>query len=189
MERLKEIDPLIPDVLNDRAQDNARAICAIADVAGGDWPKIIRNALVGLASQIDDEPQSAGVMLLHDIAEVLETRTDDKLGSQSLCSALCYLEDAAWSEWRRGSPITPRGIAKLLKPFGEDFTVNKDFTDALNRYLSDTPDLSITEKCNEINGYDACGACDASREGDEETCHKASLNVTNDPFSNWEVEL
>ena len=148
-------------------------------------------------------------MLLHDIAEVLETRTDDKLGSQSLCSALCYLEDAAWSEWRRGSPITPRGIAKLLKPFGiashKDrlgrFYRQKDFTDALNRYLSNTPDLSttsatsvtsdlsITEKGIKINGYDACGVCDASREGDEETCHKASLNVTNDPFSDWEVEL
>ena len=49
--RLASADPQLPDVLNDRAQDNARALCAIADVVGGDWPQRIRDSLVGIAHQ------------------------------------------------------------------------------------------------------------------------------------------
>ena len=115
---LRTMDPLLPFELNDRAQDNARALVAIADCIGGDWPARLRNALIGLAALKDDEPQSAGVLLLRDVAEILETRQGEKIGSSQLCDALCALEDSPWAEWRRGSPITTRGIAKQLKPFG-----------------------------------------------------------------------
>ena len=145
MKRLRSLEPDIPDVLNDRAQDNARAICAIADIAGGEWPKTIRDALVGLAALADDEPQSAGVLLLRDIAEILQTRKGARIGNADLCEALCALEESPWAEWRRGSPITTRGIARLLKPFGISpsrdrslrFYSLPDFEDALKRYVSD----------------------------------------------------
>lgn len=67
---LANVDPIVPSELNDRAQDNARAICAIADLVGGDWPQLVRASLVGIAAQPDDEPQSPGVLLLRDVAEV-----------------------------------------------------------------------------------------------------------------------
>lgn len=174
---LRDMDPMVPDALNDRAQDNARAICAIADAAGGRWPGLIRSALVGAASQGDDEPQSAGVLLLRDIAEIFDARRAAGMGSSDLCAALCGLEDGPWSEWRRGSPITTRGIAKLLKPFGitpqrlreGSFYRRMDFADTFNRYLSEgvknsdtsaasaTGIQSATEKRNEIKGNGACG--------------------------------
>ena len=47
--RLRGMDPAIPSELNDRAQDNARPICAVADAVGGVWPEKIRGALAGLA--------------------------------------------------------------------------------------------------------------------------------------------
>ena len=150
--RLRELDAAVPEALHDRAQDNARAICAIADLAGGIWPDRVRGALVGLAGQSDDEPQSAGVLLLRDIAEILERRTGDKIGSTDLCAELCALEESPWPEWRRGSPITARGVAKLLKPFG--IKPNRDragsyyplrgFADALDRYLPATPEETAT---------------------------------------------
>jgi putative DNA primase/helicase len=37
--RLGECDPAMPDLLHDRAADNWRPLCAIAEVAGGDWPQ------------------------------------------------------------------------------------------------------------------------------------------------------
>ena len=180
--RLRDLDPAVPEALHDRAQDNARAICAIADLAGGVWPDRVRGALLGLAGQSDDEPQSAGVLLLRDIAEMLERRNGDKIGSANLCAELYALEESPWAEWRRGSPITPRGVAKLLKPFG--IKPNRDragsyyplrgFADALNRYLPGTPaetatsatsvtdGPSATEKFKENNGVwqnDTCGTC------------------------------
>jgi putative DNA primase/helicase len=145
--RLRDMDPPVPEALNDRAQDNARAICAIADLAGGEWPRTIRAALTGLAARMDDEPQSAGVLLLRDIGEILEARRGERLGNAELCAALCGLDESPWGEWRRGWPITPRAVAKLLKPFGivpvrdraGSFFRPGDFADALQRYVP--PDL------------------------------------------------
>lgn len=182
--RLRDMDPIIPDALNDRAQDNARAICAIADIAGGKWPQAIRDALVGAAAQGDDEPQSAGVLLLRDIAEVFEAKGIAGIGSTELCTALCELEESPWSEWRGGRPISTRGIAKLVKSFGVEpkrdthrrFYRRMDFADAFTRYLSEGVKNSatsgtsviapsnVTENINKNNGMthdDACGAYSA----------------------------
>lgn len=209
LDRLKAMDPAVPDALNDRAQDNARAVCAIADAAGGGWPDIIRGALVGLASQVDDEPQSAGVLLLRDVAEVLETRRTERLGSTELCEALGALEEAPWAEWRRGSPITPRGVARLLKAFGITPQRDKagrfyrliDFADPLERYLSDTPEIGDTsdtsdashssgiKKYNGINAMSLGAACVACGEGDECKCHQTPLSDSYGQNANWEVEL
>lgn len=152
MARLRDMDASVPDALHDRAQDNARAICAIADIAGGEWPQAIRTALVGLAALADDEPRSAGVLLLSDVSQILDSWRGERIASQELCDALCNLDDGPWAEWWGGRPITTRRIATLLKPYGirpkrdriGSFYSIKDFTDAFNRYLSNTPDISAT---------------------------------------------
>ena len=92
----------------------------------------------------DDEPQSAGVLLLRDVAEIFEAKRQAGIGSTDLLNALCALEESPWSEWRGGRPISTRGIAKLLRPYGIEpkrdmthrFYRRIDFTDAFNRYLS-----------------------------------------------------
>lgn len=197
--QLRDMDPAIPDVLNDRAQDNARAICAIADAAGGNWQQVIRAALVGAAAQGDDEPQSAGVLLLRDIAEIFEKWASPRIGSTDLCNKLCELEESPWSEWRGGRPISARGIAKLLKPYGisprRDRATNiyaaSDFADAFKRYLSDGPEKSSTsstsstlaetstKNIDEINGRGACGTCGTYSEGGRDNLHGGA----------WEGEL
>lgn len=146
VQRLADMDPMVPAELNDRAQDNARTICAIADVAGGNWPELVRASLVGLSGLSDGEPQSAGVLLLRDIAEIFETWIGGRIGSTELCEALCVIEESPWADWRHGLPITTRGIAKLLKPFGvtprrdmeRRFYGRADFADAFRSYLSDS---------------------------------------------------
>ncbi|MDO5706057.1 MAG: DUF3631 domain-containing protein [Paracoccus sp. (in: a-proteobacteria)] len=172
---LANADPLVPDALHDRAQDNARCICAIADAAGGHWPQTVRAALVGMCRDVeDDEPQSAGVLLLRDVREIFEAKGGSWIGSADLVAALCALEDSPWSEWRRGISISPRGVAKLLKPYGvtpqrttqQRYYRRADFDDAFDRYLSDgsgisvtsdtsvTPSASVTEKSNKNKGDD-----------------------------------
>ena len=41
-EGLRHVDPALPDVLSDRAQDACEALAAIADLAGGEWPERAR---------------------------------------------------------------------------------------------------------------------------------------------------
>ena len=159
--RLRDMDPMVPQELNDRAQDNARAICAIADAAGGAWPKAIRDALVGAAAQVDDEPQSAGVLLLRDVAEVFDAKGIASISSTGLCTALCELEESPWNEWRGGRPISTRGIAKLLKPYGIEpkrdrhhrYYRRMDFTDAFKRYLSEGVKNSVTSYTSVMPGH------------------------------------
>lgn len=175
---LADADPLLPDALHDRAQDNARCLCAIADAVGGHWPTTIRAALVGMHQEVEaDEPQSAGILLLRDVAEVFDAKRVERIGSTDLLNALCALEDSPWSEWRGGRPISSRGIAKLLKPYGINPVRDRlgslyrraDFTDAFNRYLSQEEENtttsatsatavgSATEKHKKIK---AIGTCD-----------------------------
>lgn len=187
---LANADPDVPEALNDRAQDNARCICAIADAVGAEWPVKIRAALVGMHQEVEsDEPQSAGVLLLRDLAEVFESKRAERMGSTDLVTALCALEESPWAEWRGGRAISTRGIAKLLKPYGieprrdmsQRFYRRTDFEDAFGRYLSDGPERSVTSVTSVMkganvirnpnenggndayDGYDACPRHDGSK--------------------------
>src|SRR5262249_18475058 len=48
-------DPQLPEQLNDRAQDNWEPLLQIADLVGGDWPKLARQAAVALSHDEEDE--------------------------------------------------------------------------------------------------------------------------------------
>ena len=45
---LRSCDLQVPESRNKEAQDNVRALCAIADVVGGHWPETLRQAFVEL---------------------------------------------------------------------------------------------------------------------------------------------
>jgi hypothetical protein len=114
--RLEAARPSLPAELDDRAQDSAEPLLAIADLAGGDWPDRARRAIVELhdAREIDDE--SAGVRLLSDIKSVFEDRDTDRLASSRLLEALHALDEAPWGDWY-GKPISARKLAQMLRPY------------------------------------------------------------------------
>ena len=60
---------------------------------------------------------SNSVMLMHDIAEVLEGYTDPKIGSGELQQKLVFLEDSAWEHWNSGQQISTKRIEQFLKEF------------------------------------------------------------------------
>jgi len=119
LEDLRQADPLMPDELDDRAQDNWRPLIAIAEAAGGDWPARARKAalvLSGADTRVEDEGHT--VQLLADIRQVFVDEGTDQLASATIIERLTALEERPWSEWRHGKPLTPRGLAELLRPFG-----------------------------------------------------------------------
>jgi hypothetical protein len=150
---LREADPIIPDKMtNDRARDNWRTLFGVADVAGGEWPRLAREAALAISES--DDNQSAGELLIGDLyAFFRELDGYERIESARIAEYLHGLENRAWAEWGRlKKPITPIGIARLLKGHDiepahwreRDKTVRgyrlADFEDAFDRYCrSDIP--------------------------------------------------
>ena len=106
-------DVPVPEELNDRAADSWEPLLALADAAGGSWPVRARMAAVALSSD-DEIPVTVGIRLLSEIKVVFED--EDHLTTAELLHRLHDLEDAPWGDWY-GSPLSGRGLAKLLGPY------------------------------------------------------------------------
>jgi len=118
LDALAEARPALPEELDDRAQDTYEPLFAIADMAGGEWPDIARRALVLLRSeQADEEDDAIGVRLLADVWTAFEREPADRISTERLLVLLSEDSEAPWSEWH-GRPLTARGLAQQLKPFG-----------------------------------------------------------------------
>jgi Protein of unknown function (DUF3631) len=113
-DRLADPDPKIPDALNDRAADNWRPLLAIADLAGGDWPKGAREAACILSGDSHDT-SSANVELLADIRKAFGNHA--VIRSADLVAALVAEVERPWAEYNRGKPISQRQVAKFLGAF------------------------------------------------------------------------
>jgi hypothetical protein len=114
-DRLADPDPKIPDALNDRAADNWRPLLAIADLAGGDWPKRARESACILSGDGQDT-SAANVELLADIRKAFGDHA--VIRSADLVAALVAEVERPWAEYNRGKPISQRQLAKLLGAFG-----------------------------------------------------------------------
>jgi putative DNA primase/helicase len=118
-EALRACDPQLPQTAFNRLADNWRPLCAIAQVAGGDWPKRAGEAFAKLTSSDDLDAQGIGTTLLADIAKVFNEEGTDKLPSAKLAESLAAIEGRPWAEWGRlRKPITPNQLANLLRRFG-----------------------------------------------------------------------
>lgn len=157
-----DIDPIaeVPDELNDRAADSWEPLLAVAAAAGGPWPSMARLAAVALGSD-EDAPASIGMRLLAEIRMVFGD--DDHVATAELLKRLHDLEDAPWGDWY-GSPLSGRGLAKLLGPYRVVPSLRRvhgtpsrgyfrtDFTDAWRRY--------VPESVTSVTGVTAVPALD-----------------------------
>ena len=117
---LSTAEPVLPDDLTDRAQDNWAALMAIADEVGGSWPQAVRDSAKLLSNGTAQE-ESTQVDLLFDIRSIFdeESPADDFLPTETILTALCLLEDRPWAAWgRQKKDMTPQALASQLKPFG-----------------------------------------------------------------------
>jgi putative DNA primase/helicase len=116
-EELKRTFPDAPAGLDDRAADNWRPLLAVADAAGGNWAEHARTAAVALTGGREDDDTLP--RLLGDIRAIFsEMERADWIGSTPLAERLAMLDSSPWQEWKRGKPITPAGVARLLKRAG-----------------------------------------------------------------------
>ena len=168
LERLSMTRPDVPKTNNDRMMDNWMPLFAIADVAGGDWPDLIKKSMMKMLDVSEDE---IGMMLLENIRDIFESNGAERMFSDDLVEALKEKSERPWCDWNRGKGLTQNGLAKLLNPFSvKSKTIRKDedirkgyeldnLRDAFKRYIftlpSETPISSVTTlQDNNINELD-----------------------------------
>jgi hypothetical protein len=138
-------EPALPEGIEDRTADCWEPLIAIADVAGGEWPRRARAAAIYLTKCATEETETKGVELLSHIREAFGE--DDRLDSKTLVERLCSRDESPWRDIR-GRSLDERGLASRLKPYGIKSKVVRigektprgyaleDFHDAWNRYLA-----------------------------------------------------
>ncbi len=149
-EEMRAITPDLPKALHDRAADAWEPLLAIADLAGGEWPKRARQAAVILSGADAQEEEDIRVLLLSDIRDIFERRRTDRVRTEALLEELASHEERPWREWKKGQPLSPHGLAKLLRSFGVAPKTYRDgfgnlnkgylrpvFEDAFGRYLGE----------------------------------------------------
>ncbi len=162
-ERIGAAEPQMPDSLDDRACDNWEILIAMADLVGGNWPGLTRDAAVQLSAN-RERAASLGELLLTDIEREFASRssTCDRLTSNELCVALAAREGRPWPEYGKArKPISPNQLARCLAPFnilprsiriGSSTAkgyLRSDLGDAFSRYVvrrTDTSSLPFSEK-------------------------------------------
>ena len=148
---LAEVFPDMPPGVTDRPADVWEPLLAVADAAGGHWPDTARTACLELVRVVEDRDNtSLGVLLLRDLRSVIQ---DDErhVSTEDLLERLIGLEESPWGNLR-GSPLDPRGVARLLRPYGIKSTkvrvgkqslngyVRSELWDAWERYLPSKPE-------------------------------------------------
>jgi len=165
MDRLRIIKPDIPITNNDRTTDNWMPLLAIADIAGGPWPELMRKSLFGM---FDSTDESIGPKLLKDIRDILNAHPGEKIFSDELVESLNAKKESPWCDWNRGKGLTQHGFARLLKSFGiysKTIRISEDrrkgyelsrFDDAFERYIPLIPPISTvtTGQTNNIEDLD-----------------------------------
>jgi hypothetical protein len=156
--------------VEDRAADTWEPLIAIADTAGGHWPKTARaacKALVDTAVEADED-RSHGTRLLTDIKEIFAKGHVSFLPSQDLVNDLRAIDESPWGEFE----LTRSKLAYRLREFGIKTKHNtsgtargyrlEDFSDAFQRYTRQEPSEPSGSQVSHHFPSDASDASDAS---------------------------
>ncbi len=212
LEELRGRNPDLPSALNDRQQDNWRALLAIAEQIGGEWPRLAREAAIGLSAQAEAETaEPIEIQLLRDIKEAFDTTGVLQFKPDELLHYLWALQDSPWGNFSNNRPLTRHKLAKLLDRFQIEnsqcridgvksrFYVRSAFEEAFSRYLLGDSEIQIgtigtaeelPNVINEIVGVPICGNEPYAPDKSGQQKHLQNQSVTSSvpivPISNQE---
>jgi len=115
-EALRTANPAVPDGFDNRLQENWRLLFAIADLAGGSWPKRARAAAVKLTKQYY-EP-SVGRQCLSLFVELfLMSKYEGMITSAWAQEQFVADPTSIWVNYKGRGPITQWGIKGILAAY------------------------------------------------------------------------
>jgi hypothetical protein len=143
-------EPVMPPGLSARQEDFSEPLLAIADFCGGQWPGIVRDAILHFCGEAEVEDGDVKRELLKDIREGFSKQPQpDRFSSAAVRDHLRSLEHRQWQDWNDGKGINQRQISDRLRSYRiashniriADGKVVKgyylaDFQEAFDRYLS-----------------------------------------------------
>lgn len=142
---LRDIEPVLPDSIEDRAADAWEPLVAIADAAGDHWPDSARAACKALTAAAADTDEETSAQLLADIRDVFTVSGETFMPSRMLVKELRDIEESPWND----DQLSVSKLALLLKPYGVKPGHNAAKTirgydlaplsDAFRRYLRPEP--------------------------------------------------
>jgi hypothetical protein len=157
--------PEMPQGIVDRDADVWEALLAVADAAGGGWPKKARVAAVALVALSKAGTPSLGVKLLQDLRTIFAQ--DEQLPTEAILHALHTLEESPWGDLK-GKALDARGLAQRLRAYEiKPGTIRDggstpkgyrriDFVDAWSRYLPQSP--ASVEQLASVANEESVGA-------------------------------
>ena len=107
---LRSAIAVVPEPLNDRAQDLWRPLLAIAETIAGNWPERARRAALELSDPVP-EPDRGAVQLLQDLRMVFRHRHAERLPSEDIVNALANMEHPKSSTVTSGGVTTRHQVA------------------------------------------------------------------------------
>ncbi len=119
-EAFGNVDPDMGALAN-RPADNWRPLFAVAELAGGEWPGMIRAAADLLMDRASARASSARYpeMLLADTREVFRAAGDPaQMTGRELDEALHGMGERPWATCSRGKPLTAQKRGRWLATFG-----------------------------------------------------------------------
>jgi len=137
--------PEIPAELNDRAAEIWEPLFAVADLAGGEWPKRAREAAVGLSTGGQEET-AVGALLFDISTGFLELETE-RMFSRDVVAWLNGRGERPWAEIRKGRALSEAWLSRQLHQYGvsaKPLWIGersargyelKDFREAFERYI------------------------------------------------------
>ena len=111
-EAIANAQPGLPGSLSDRAAQIWEPLVVLADVAGGAWPALAREAALGLSAGA--EANSPIGMLLFDLWFLFATVGGGRRFSRVFVQGLNNLPDRPWAEKRQGKGITDAWLAEQV---------------------------------------------------------------------------
>ena len=122
-----DVDSTELSFLNDREEDNCRELVKVADLVGGDWPKLVRQAVLSMKTRSKPEDDNMGNLLLADIRDLYKAEQEsakeqgkdppDCILSQDLDKRLQALEESPWGNWKNGKGISSTARGRLLNKY------------------------------------------------------------------------
>lgn len=107
--------PDLPPEIQDRDADVWEPLIAVADMIGGEWPRLARVAAVALTAKAKDVEPSLGIKLLTDIHRLFMGR--DVLATSDMLDELARLDESPWADVNYGKPLNAQGLAKRLREY------------------------------------------------------------------------
>jgi putative DNA primase/helicase len=183
LESLRRARPAVPESFYNRVACNWRPLLAVADLAGGDWPGLAREAAEALTGK---EPGTVYAETLAAIRTIFGDK--ERMFSEDIVLELHAIEGGPWAEWgRNGKPISQNALARLLKPIApENVRIGTEqkkgyerhqFRDVFDRYLPPERGESASQpsnrtKCDEIRTSDAFATVPTKSAGTDGKCEK-----------------